>query len=296
MPEPLETHVESFIARLERENASVHTIRNYRSDLAQFCAYFTLPGEAATAEVIDALAIREWMGALYQEGLNAVSIRRKLAAVRSLFKHLQAAGVLNANVARLARTPRIAKLLPNVMSAKQTTELLNQAPDKATKNERAYPERDLAILEMLYGCGVRVSELVALNLADVDFAEGWIRVQGKGKKQRQVPVTARALSVLRDYLAKRPTQPGENAIFLNYRGQRLTDASMRKIVKVYSPDGATHPHSFRHAYATHLLAAGADLRSIQELLGHARLSTTQKYTQVSLEDLLQVYGKTHPKA
>jgi integrase/recombinase XerC len=149
---------------------------------------------------------------------------------------------------------------------------------------------------MLYGCGIRVSELVGLNIEDVEASEGWIRVRGKGKKERQTPVTPTALSALREYLAKRPTHPGENAVFLNHRGHRLSDASVRKIVKSYSMDKAVHPHSFRHAYATHLLASGADLRSIQELLGHARLSTTQKYTQVSLEDLMRVYDKSHPKA
>jgi integrase/recombinase XerC len=149
---------------------------------------------------------------------------------------------------------------------------------------------------MLYGCGLRVSELVSLNLEDIDWSEGWIRVQGKGKKQRQTPVTAKALAALKDYLSKRPTRPGENAVFLNHAGSRLSDRSVRNIVKACSDNLALHPHSLRHAYATHLLAAGADLRSIQELLGHARLSTTQKYTQVSLEDLMRVYDKTHPKA
>jgi integrase/recombinase XerC len=149
---------------------------------------------------------------------------------------------------------------------------------------------------MLYGCGVRVSELVSLDIDDIDWSEGWMRVRGKGKKERQVPVTERAAAVLRNYLAKRPTGPGENALFLNHHCGRLTDASVRKLVKRYSSDPTIHPHSFRHAYATHLLSAGADLRSIQELLGHARLSTTQRYTQVSLEDLMRVYDKTHPKA
>jgi integrase/recombinase XerC len=182
------------------------------------------------------------------------------------------------------------------MTPEQTNGILDVAPDEARRLERAHPERDLAILEMLYGCGVRVSELVALNIADIDWQENWIKVSGKGKKQRQVPVTERAAGVLRDYLAKRQTQPGENALFLNHSGRRLSDSSVRKLVKVYAGNRSIHPHSFRHAYATHLLSAGADLRSIQELLGHARLSTTQKYTQVSLEDLMRVYDETHPKA
>jgi integrase/recombinase XerC len=288
--------VDLFLAQLERENASAHTVRNYRADLQQFCGYFTVAGATPTADQIDALAIREWMGGLYDAGLSAVTIRRKLAAVRSLFKHLQYTGVVSSNVARLARTPKTPKSLPGILTAEQTNTLLNGASRKSSESERPYPERDIAILEMLYGCGVRVSELVSLNLEDVDWSEGWVRVRGKGKKERQTPITSRALSALREYLGKRAARPGENAIFLNYRGLRLTDVSVRNIVKIYSEDPSVHPHSFRHAYATHLLAAGADLRSIQELLGHARLSTTQKYTQVSLEDLMRVYDKTHPKA
>ncbi len=295
-PNSLSHCVDSFLAQLERENASVHTVRNYHGDLQQFCDYFTVEGDTPSADQIDALAIREWMGGLYEAGLSAVTIRRKLAAVRSMFKYLQHTGVLSSNVARLARTPKTPKSLPGIMTAEQTNTLLNNAPGKGAEAGQSHPERDLAILEMLYGCGLRVSELVSLNVEDVDWSEGWVRVRGKGKKERQTPVTARALSALREYLAKRATRPGENAVFLNHRGSRLTDTSVRNIVKIYSGHKSIHPHSFRHAYATHLLAAGADLRSIQELLGHARLSTTQKYTQVSLEDLMRVYDKTHPKA
>ena len=296
MSETLGSYIDSYIAQLERENASPHTVRNYRLDLQQFCFYLTSSGDPVSIESIESLLIREWMGSLYDAQLSPISIRRKLAAVRSFFKHLQRAGVVTTNVARLVRTPKAPKTLPAILSAEQMSTLLNDASQKARIEERPYPERDIAILEMLYGCGIRVSELVGLNIHDVESSEGWIRVRGKGKKERQTPVTATALSALRDYLAKRPTIPGQDAVFLNHRGQRLTDASVRKIVKTYSTDEAVHPHSFRHAYATHLLASGADLRSIQELLGHARLSTTQKYTQVSLEDLMRVYDKSHPKA
>ena len=296
MSELLADHIEAFLAQLRRENASVHTVRNYGLDLNEFCAYFTLPDRNASLDRIDTLAIREWMGHLYDAKLSAATIRRKLAAVRSLFKYLHGLGQVEANLGRLVRTPKAPKLLPQVMTPEQTNAILNDAPAEANLTERPYPERDLAILEMLYGCGVRVSELVALDVGDIDWSEDWIRVSGKGKKERQVPVTERAAAVLRDYLAKRQTHPGENALFLNYHGRRLTDASVRKLVKVYAKDRSIHPHSFRHAYATHLLSAGADLRAIQELLGHARLSTTQKYTQVSLEDLMRVYDKAHPKA
>lgn len=289
--EPLRVHVDSFIAQLQRENASEHTIRNYRSDLTQVCEYFA--GTGVSVQTLDTLAMREWMASLYDAGLTAVSIRRKLAAVRSWLKHLEAEGVLERNVARAVRTPKAPKLLPSVMTAEMTNARLDAAPMVGA--DRAHPERDIAILEMLYGCGVRVSELVGLDIADIEWSEGWVRVRGKGKKERQVPITAKALEALRTYLAARETRVMQNAVFLNHRGDRLSDAYVRKIVKAYAGAEA-HPHGFRHAYATHLLSSGADLRSIQELLGHARLSTTQKYTQVSLEDLMRVYDKSHPKA
>jgi integrase/recombinase XerC len=296
MSDSLSPCIDGFIAQLERENASPHTVRNYRLDLQQFCSYLTVSGEPVAIGTVDSLLIREWMGSLYDAQLSSVSIRRKLATVRSFFKYLQRAGLVKTNIARQVRTPKAPKTLPAILTAEQANALLNDAPQKARRDERPYPDRDIAILEMLYGCGIRVSELVGLDVQDVESSEGWVRVRGKGKKERQTPVTAAALSALRAYLAKRPTNPGQDAVFLNHRGQRLTDASVRKIVKAYSTDKAVHPHSFRHAYATHLLASGADLRSIQELLGHERLSTTQKYTQVSLEDLMRVYDKTHPKA
>jgi integrase/recombinase XerC len=181
-----------------------------------------------------------------------------------------------------------------------TTEQANALLDgvAAGKLERPHPARDLAILELLYGCGVRVSELVGLNLDDLDRGERWLRVRGKGRKERQVPFGGKAADALERYLAERAS--GEQALFLNHRGGRLTDRGVRGIIKLYATliagDSSLHPHSFRHAFATHLLSDGADLRSIQELLGHARLSTTQKYTQVSLTDLMAVYDRAHPKA
>jgi integrase/recombinase XerC len=184
------------------------------------------------------------------------------------------------------------------MSAERVNTLIDGVG--AGKMERPHPARDRAIFEVLYGCGVRVSELAGLNLEDLDRAEGWIRVRGKGRKERQVPLPRQAAEALERYLNGRPIVREEHGVFLNHRGARLTDRGISLIVKFYSTylagDPAVHPHSFRHAYATHLLSAGADLRAIQELLGHARLSTTQKYTQVSLTDLMAVYDKAHPKA
>jgi integrase/recombinase XerC len=184
------------------------------------------------------------------------------------------------------------------MTAEQVNTLIDGVA--AEKIERPYPARDRAIFEVLYGCGLRVSELAGLNFEDLDRAEGWLRVRGKGRKERQVPVPRQAAEALERYFSERPVVRDERAIFLNHRGGRLTTRGISLVVKLYSTclsgDPSTHPHSFRHAYATHLLSAGADLRAIQELLGHARLSTTQKYTQVSLTDLMAVYDKAHPKA
>jgi len=301
MPE-LASEIQRFLDELRRQNASAHTVRNYASDLDQLVAYFTIPGEAPPAvEKIDALAIREWLGHLYEQRLTAVSMRRKLAAVRSLFKFLLREGVVTKNVARMVRTPKAPKSLPAVMTAEQTNGLVDGVLTAADQFERPYPARDLAIFEFLYGCGLRVSELVGLNLDDFDFSERWVRVRGKGKKERQVPYAGKASTALDRYLALRKPAPGaERALFLNHRGGRLTDRGARGIVKFYAQmitgDSSIHPHSLRHAYATHLLSDGADLRAIQELLGHARLSTTQKYTQVSLSDLMAVYDKAHPKA
>jgi integrase/recombinase XerC len=166
--------------------------------------------------------------------------------------------------------------------------------------ERPFPKRDLAIFELLYGCGLRISELCGLNLEDFDLSSRWVRVRGKGKKERQTPYGGKAAAALEQYLGERQAAAGETALFVNCNGRRLTDRGARGIVAFYARflagDASLHPHSFRHAFATHLLSAGADLRSIQELLGHARLSTTQKYTQVSLADLMAVYDKAHPKA
>ncbi len=291
--------MERFLAALGRQNASSHTLRNYACDLEQFRDYFSPPGEDPPApSQIDALQLREWLGSLYDRGLNPVSIRRKLAAVRSLFKFLLREGTVSANVARLVRTPKAPKRIPVVPTAEQTNRLIDGV--SADSLDRPHPERDLLLFELLYGCGLRISELAGLNLDDFDVTERWIRVRGKGRKERQVPYGAKAAAALEKYLAARAAKAGERALLANHRGARLSDRGARDIVKFYarmiSGDASLHPHSLRHAYATHLLADGADLRAIQELLGHARLSTTQKYTQVSLTDLMAVYDRAHPKA
>ena len=293
----LERQIARFIEELKRNNASPHTVKSYESDLRQFLDYFSPLGVAPPApSEFDVLKVREWLAALYDQKLSPVSIRRKLAALRVFFRFLVREGLSPVNTPRLLRTPKSPKKLPDVMTTEQTNALLDGV--EAGKLERPHPARDLAILEMLYGCGIRVSELVGLNLDDLDRTERWLRVRGKGRKERQVPFGGKAAGALERYLAERPGR--EQALFLNHRGDRLTDRGVRGIVKLYATlitgDSSIHPHSFRHAFATHLLSDGADLRSIQELLGHARLSTTQKYTQVSLTDLLAVYDKAHPKA
>lgn len=293
----LSRQIVRFVEELNRRNASPHTIAAYESDLRQFVDYFSPPGTVAPAPAeFDVLKIREWLAWLYDQKLDAVSIRRKLAALRMFFRFLVREGLAPVNAPRLVRTPRGPKRLPEVMTAEQTNALLDGVA--AGKIERPHPARDLAILELLYGSGLRVSELTGLNLADVDRAERWLKVRGKGRKERQVPFGSKAADALERYLAER--SDSESALFLNHRGGRLTDRGVRGMVKLYATfvagDSSIHPHSFRHAFATHLLGAGADLRSIQELLGHARLSTTQKYTQVSLTELMAVYDKAHPKA
>ena len=295
---PLDAQIARFLDSLRRENVSPHTLRAYASDLEQFALYLASTGHAAeNLESIDLCALRSWLSDLYAQRLNRVSLRRKLAALRSFFKFLVREGLVRANTARLLATPKVFQSVPRVMTPEQTNNLLDAS---AGHSERGQLPRDIAILELLYGCGMRVSELAGLSLEDIDFTERWLRVRGKGRKERQIPIPAKAASALEHYLTVRTTVPGETAVFLNRRGSRLSDRSVRTLVKFYARlvagDSSVHPHSLRHAYATHLLSDGADLRAIQELLGHASLSTTQKYTKVSLADLMAVYDKSHPKA
>ncbi len=295
---PLAEDMVRFLEELRRENLSENTLRAYASDLHQFLEYVSAqkpPG--LRPESISLLMLRGWLACLYERQLSPVSLRRKVAALRSFFRFLVREGRADVNTARLLSTPKAPKTIPRVMTPEQTANLLDAA---AGRDERPQLARDVAILEVLYGCGLRVSELSGLNLQDTDLAERWLRVRGKGRKERQVPMPSKAAAALERYLAGRRAEPGEKAVFLNRLGSRLTARSVRSIVKFYATllagDSSVHPHSLRHAYATHLLSDGADLRSIQELLGHARLSTTQQYTKVSLADLMAVYDRSHPKA
>jgi integrase/recombinase XerC len=295
----LETAIERYLGELHRTNASPHTLRNYASDLAQMAEYFSPRGtRPPLPSELSALDLREWLGDLYTRGLDVISVRRKLAAVRSLFRFLAREGTVPANVARLVRTPKAPKRVPVVPTAEHTNMLIDGVAEDRFGSP--HPARDLLLFELLYGCGLRISELVGLNLEDIDTRERWVRVQGKGRKERQVPYGSKAGAALERYLPLRSAKPGERALLVNQSGTRLSDRGTRRIVSFYSRmvagDSSLHPHSLRHAYATHLLSDGADLRAIQELLGHARLATTQKYTQVSLTDLMAVYDRAHPKA
>lgn len=288
-----------YLESLKRENVSAHTLRAYGADLRQFEAYFTRPGLAPPPpERFDQWQLREWLADLHSQRLSKVTIRRKLAAVRGLFDHLLRNGRISVNRAKLLTTPKMPRLLPDVPTEQQANGLIDQIA--AGKLERAMPVRDLAIFEVLYGCGLRISELVGMDVDDIDLVEGWIKVRGKRKKERQVPVPRQGLKALSAWIEERAPKPATGAVFLNAGGGRLSDRGARGIVKMYaialSGDAGLHPHSLRHAYATHLLSAGADLRAIQELLGHASLSTTQKYTKLSMSDLMRVYDDAHPRA
>jgi integrase/recombinase XerC len=289
----------AFEEELRRRNVSAHTLKSYGGDLRDFHDYFTPPGEMppALAE-FDVLKVREWMASLHAKGNTAVSIRRKVSALRMFFKYLTREGIVRLNPAKLVRLPKAPKKLPVVMTAEQTSGLLDGAAH--VDEARPHPKRDRAMLELMYGSGLRVSELVGLDLPDVDHAERWLRVRGKGRKERQVPFPGKAAEALKAYLMDRHAKPAEDAVFVNHHGRRITTRGVHKIVKFYATrlngDSSIHPHSFRHAFATHLLSDGADLRAIQELLGHSRLSTTQKYTQLSLTELMSVYDRAHPRA
>src|SRR5580692_9977187 len=250
MPD-LKLGIDRYLDSLRQANASPHTLRNYAADLAQFADYFSPPGAGPPVpSAIDSLQLREWLGSLYQRGLDPISTRRKLACIRSMFKFLLREGTISTNAARLVRTPKSPKRVPSVPTAEQTNTLVDGVA--ADTLDRPHPERDLLMFELLYGCGLRISELVGLNLADFDMAENWILARGKGRKERQIPYGTKAAAALEKYLAVRHS--ADPALFLNHHGTRLSDRGARGIVKMYarllSGDSALHPHSLRHAFAT----------------------------------------------
>ena len=286
--------IEQFCRYLETErNASTHTVAAYRSDLEQFSAFLAGQGDGAPEEV-DHLTIRRYLAQLHK-GLTKSSIGRKLSALRALFRYLLREGRLEKNPAELIGTPKREKRLPFHLNIDQVTALVS-APSPAA----GLPLRDRAVLETLYSCGIRVSELTGMNVGDLDLEEGLARVLGKGGKERLVPVGSCAAAALSAYLQERGGPQAGAPLILNARGGRLTRRSVGRIVDAHMLLIATmrkaSPHTLRHSFATHLLEGGADLRAIQELLGHASLSTTQKYTHVSIDRLMEVYDKAHPKA
>jgi integrase/recombinase XerC len=299
--------IDLYLRYLQYErNASPHTIRNYRSDLIQFRDFLAQlqPGVPVSIHSVDALRIRGFLAQLFEKEKQKSSIARKLAAVRAFFKFLCREGKLSENPAALIATPKLTRTLPRIMTEEQMNTFLDQVGKLAEAGQPAVV-RDRAILELLYASGLRVSELVGLDLRSVNFGDGLLVVRGKGRKERIVPFGSKARQALQAYLPVREKILGANrrqtaALFLNLKGERLTVRSVDRLVKHYvrrcGPNVKTSPHSLRHAFASHLLGEGADLRAIQEMLGHASLSTTQKYTQVSIQQLIEVYDKTHPKA
>jgi integrase/recombinase XerC len=294
-------------------NASPHTLRAYRRELNSFATYIVgTYGADLAPDRIEHTHIRAYLGVLFDSGLSKASAARALAAIRSWFKWLARSGRVEQNVARLVSTPKLPKHLPRVPSIEQ----MNRVVDSVDQDAATWPARDRAILELLYGCGMRNAELTGLDLKDIHWANDAILVRGKGQKQRYVPLGDAAAQSLRAYLAERSARlaaaspkASTPAVFINLRlrglgnpghDARLTTRSVGRIVKRVailrglSPD--VHPHTLRHAFGTHLLEEGADLRAIQELLGHERLSTTQRYTQLTVSQLTQVYDRTHPRA
>ena len=305
----MQKYIDDFMQHLKYErNLSEHTLRNYESDLVQFHDHIAPPdkfGSRREVEIraLDNLTIREFMASLYEKKKKKSSIHRKIAALRTFFRFLCREGVLEVNPARLVASPRVDRQLPNHLTIEEMIKFI-----ETPETETVLGKRDRAMLELLYASGVRVSELVNLSLIDIDFAHQTVRVKGKGRKERVVPFGEHARRALETYLGVRgellieadPDQADPLAVFMNYQGTRITTRSVGRMIDKYVKQCADihhiSPHSLRHSFATHLLDAGADLRTIQELLGHARLSTTQQYTHVSMDKLMEVYDKAHPKA
>ena len=298
--------VDTFIDHLRSERGySDHTLRNYGIDLKQFLDFLRQKRELAGGgyldpESVDFAVIREYLGSLFGN-YKRTTIARKLSSLRSFLYFLEKKGIHSGSSAADISTPKQEKYIPAYLPVDEMFRLL-EGPDR----EKPLGLRDLAIMEVLYSCGIRVAELAGLNLSSIDFEQRLVRVMGKGRKERIIPIGRQAVRAVRDYLegtgSLRQKMSGdgrEEPLFLNYRGGRLTTRSITRIIKRYGMECGlmteVTPHSLRHTFATHLLDGGADLRSVQELLGHVSLSTTQKYTHVSLDRLMEVYDKAHPR-
>ncbi|MBN1357059.1 tyrosine recombinase XerC [bacterium] len=306
----METAIQRFMTYLEVERgASPHTLRSYRQDIETFNRFLhkTSQGQDSKGRVkpseIDRYAVRSFLGYLHTQNYSRASMERKLAAIRAFFRFLKTRKLIRQNPVKYIPLPRKDRKLPTFLTVNEADTLLNAYPSPNLLRDL----RDLAIAETLYGTGIRVSELVNMDVGDLDPGSEEIRVLGKGGKERILPATQTAITAIETYLQARrnlksgKSQPGDsNPLFTNLRGTRISDRSVRRILHRMGLDRGllkrVHPHQLRHSYATHLLDSGADLRAIQELLGHTSLSTTQKYTHISLERLLKIYNEKHPKA
>ena len=305
--------LEDFLQHLRRRDVSPHTLTAYENDVATFLKHTSQirqkPVDALTTADVDAFAIRAFLGELHKQRISASSSARKLSAIRTFVKFLQREELIGDDPSSLVASPKKPETIPAHLSVSEMSRLL-EMPDPSTPLGR----RDRAILELFYASGLRLSELVGLDMEDVNLSSRMVRVMGKGRKQRLVPFNMSTADAVRAWLkdraaaghrtdvagqAKRP-RAAAAPLFLNYRGGRLSTRSVDRLVRRYVAScGAKFgisPHALRHSFATHLLANGADLRAIQELLGHARLSTTQRYTHVNAQQLIDVYKKSHPRA
>ena len=296
----LEEHIEAFLEALRNRALSEHTLSSYESDVRDFEAFLTL--RKVAFESVDHIVIRDFLSHLYERKLQKSSVARKLACLRTFFKLLVREGRLKSNPAELISSPRLPKKLPSYLSEAEAVAVVEMPQGRSFKGLR-----DRAMLELLYASGLRVRELTGLNDDNIDMAQQLVRVLGKGKKQRIVPFGEFAARSLVDYLTERdrlglgkPEENGRIPVFVNVRGRRLDARIVQRLVektRMQLPSGRRlTAHTLRHSFATHLLERGADLRAIQELLGHSSLATTQKYTHVTLEHLRSEYDKAHPKA
>ncbi len=292
----MDKYLQRFETHLGVErNLSAQTVAAYKRDLSQFNRFLQEQGKIRNPAEIDLLLLRRYLAHLHQR-CSRTSVGRKLSALRAFFRFLVREGVLPVSPADGLSTPRREQYLPEVLSAEQVGRLL----DQPLPGRRDLMLRDLAIFELIYSCGLRIGELTGLSIAALDLQEQWVRVLGKGNKERILPVGRQACIALELYLQERQPAQADEPLFLNYRGGRLSARSIQRhlkqrLLQLGLPTDAT-PHALRHSFATHLLDAGADLRAIQELLGHASLSTTQKYTKVSFAQLTEVYDRTHPRS
>jgi len=294
--------IQEFIRYLSAEkNASPHTCRNYSKDLEQFEIFLKTSGLHLSPEgeiemgKVDRWTLRKYLSSLHRKNKKS-SIARKISTLRSFFKYLVREQRVTANPAKSVSTPKREKPLPSTLTVDEAFRLV-ESPMEAGKGQQA---RDRAILELLYSSGIRVSEMVGLNLNQLDMELGIVKVMGKRRKERIVPVGSKAIEAVNAYVEERGVVNGEDPLFINSRGGRLTARSVGRLVKTYTMRSGIFrkisPHSLRHTFATHLLDSGADIREIQEMLGHASLSTTQRYTHLTMGKLMEVYDKAHPRS